>query len=152
MQSDTVFQRGGIGHSPVVEILDQYGFEVRMKPSKFLQIAAPFTPKSDYYLKTRLKRRKYLGLPYLWFEVDRAWIDGDYSNPAVCVSHEGRNRMHTVGKYHGNQHRPVCILFKNICVDEIGIDMLRAMKKEVLSQSSSGKHIPVTGSNFRINL
>ena len=152
MRTQEIFKNGGIGHSDTLDMLDQYGFEVRMKPSKFLAIAAPFTPKSDFYLRNKLRRGRTLGVPYLWFTVPDEWFDEDYSSPATCTGHEGRNRMYTVRSMYGDKAQPVCILFRNIDIEDVSLEMLSALRSQVLSQSSAGDHNLITGSNFRTNL
>ncbi|MFW6015795.1 MAG: hypothetical protein ACOCRK_05110 [bacterium] len=93
----------GLGSVPLNLEIDYMGLRVEMKPSIFLDLAAPLeNPQSANYIEEFLKDGGKIGAPFLQIKIPPEWEDGDFSKMAKVQSHEGRNRMIAVKNLYGD--------------------------------------------------
>lgn len=101
--NEAVLDPSGWGQTPYGTDIDYFGLKVQMKPSTFLELALPLgqsetNPEIEKYMQGGGK----IAYPMLDIEIPDSWEEGDFSEPAKVVSHEGRNRMKTWIKLKGN--------------------------------------------------
>jgi len=93
----------GLGSVPYNQEIDYMGFTVLMKPSTFLKLALPLSkPSSVDYIEKYLKDGGALGSPFLKVELPDEYKEGDFTQMAKVVGHEGRNRMLAIQKVDGD--------------------------------------------------
>ena len=121
----------GIGAVPMNQEIDYFGMAVMMKPSKFLQLAAPLSREpTDEFVDAVVNSPRGIGAPFLIIE-----YRGSNKLPKV-VGHEGRNRMKAVLKAEGDTPIEVHLKFRGQIsrardlTSEIKRDLNRAMKQE----------------------
>ena len=89
----------GAGQTPNNEEIDYLGLRVMMKPSVFKQLAE-YASRVDLRnvdgLKDHIRNGGSIGAPFLIIRIPYSWESGDFSQAAVVVKHEGRNRMTAV--------------------------------------------------------
>lgn len=87
----------GWGEVPLNRSVDYHGLRVLMSPSVFLKLAAPdpygYSVKD---IEQHIKSSGAIASPFLDISIPPEWEEGDFSNPAIVVGHEGRNRMKAV--------------------------------------------------------
>ena len=92
----------GAGAVPNNSNVDYMGLRVAMRPSTFLQLAAPLSTELDPGLVKYIANGGAIGAPFLQINIPEAWDTGDFSEPAQVTGHEGRNRMHAIKKLEGD--------------------------------------------------
>ena len=92
----------GAGAVPNNSNVDYMGLRVAMRPSTFLQLAAPLSTEPDPGLLKYIANGGAIGAPFLQVSIPEAWDTGDFSEPAQVDNHEGRNRMHAIQKLEGD--------------------------------------------------
>ena len=98
--------RNGCGQVPWNIDVDYRGIKVMMKPSTFLDIAAPIGhSQSTEYFIDHFKNKGTIGAPFLSINIPEEWRNGNFSKQAHCCGHEGRNRMLAIQEYFGD--RPI---------------------------------------------
>jgi hypothetical protein len=98
-----VDNKRGLGSVPNNQEIDYMGFTVLMKPSTFLKLALPLSkPSSVDYIEKYLKDGGALGSPFLTVELPDEYKEGDFTQMAKVVGHEGRNRMLAIQKVDGD--------------------------------------------------
>lgn len=92
--TEAVLDPGGWGETPYGTDIDYFGLRVQMKPSTFLKLALPLgSAETNPEVEKHMRAGGKIAYPMLDIEIPKDWEDGDFSEPAKVVSHEGRNRM-----------------------------------------------------------
>lgn len=93
----------GWGNTPFGTDIDYFGLRVQMKPSTFLKLALPLGPaETNPEVEKHMKAGGKIAFPMIDIEIPKSWEEGDFSEPAEVVGHEGRNRMATWIKLKGD--------------------------------------------------
>ena len=95
----------GWGQTPINQNVDYQGLRVMMRPSTFLELAAPLKePKKQTIddIVQHLNAGGALGSPFLLIKIPAEWDDGDFSAYAKVSGHEGRNRMIAIQQVEGD--------------------------------------------------
>lgn len=134
--------RDGLGSVPDNDNVDYKGIRVKMRPSVFLELAEYATrnqlPNVDK-LKNLIKDGASIGAPFLVIQIPIFWESENYSDPAVIVGHEGRNRMHAIRELEGDNPIEVHLFFAhNLKVQHIKPDWLKQINSRLYPQ---GVHI-----------
>lgn len=107
--------RKGWGSTPYNQDVDYFGLRVKMRPSKFLKLAAYLAePTSQKDIEQHIQSGGSIGAPFLQIDIPEEWMNGDLSQPAQVVSHEGRNRMHAVRAVEGDEPVEVHLFFPGL--------------------------------------
>jgi hypothetical protein len=93
----------GAGSTPNNQNVDYMGLRVLMKPSTFLQLAAPLSSAPDVGLVKYIANGGAIGAPFLQIDIPEGWDTGDFAMPAQVTGHEGRNRMHAIQQLEGDE-------------------------------------------------
>lgn len=93
----------GWGAVPDNQEVDYKGLRVQMKPSTFIQLAAPLGKDADQKIVDYIKQGGKIGSPFLIIEVPADWEEGIFRSHAQIVSHEGRNRMQAILQSQGDK-------------------------------------------------
>ncbi len=105
----------GKGAVPLNQDVSYFGLAVRMKPSKFLELALPLSradAASAEGLKQHITSGGKIGSPFLDIQIPEDWNDEKYDEPAKVKSHEGRNRMYAIMDLYGDKPVEVHLFFK----------------------------------------
>jgi hypothetical protein len=82
------------GFTPNHEDAEYLGFYARMKREKFLALAAPLPDwKKNQAVGEHIAGGGKIASPMLYLHIPKGWLEGDFSQPAEVVGHEGRNRV-----------------------------------------------------------
>ena len=101
--NEAVLDPSGWGQTPYGTDIDYFGLRVQMKPSTFLELALPLgQAETNPEIEKHMQGGGKIAYPMLDIEMPDSWQEGDYSEPAKVVGHEGRNRMKTWIKLKGN--------------------------------------------------
>jgi pyrimidine deaminase RibD-like protein/GNAT superfamily N-acetyltransferase len=92
----------GAGSTPNNQNIDYMGLRVLMRPSTFLQLAAPLSSAPNAKLEKYIADGGAIGAPFLRIDIPEGWNTGDFAMPAQVAGHEGRNRMHAIRKLEGD--------------------------------------------------
>lgn len=131
----------GAGAVPYNQEVDYYGFRVKMRPSKFLELALPLS-RSDATsvdgLKSYLNDGGAIASPWFSLEIPEGWLSGDYSNSAKIKGHEGRNRMMAILEIMGDVPVEVHFVLKNgLRANNIRPEWLDHLGKWIVSEDGS---------------
>lgn len=101
--NEAVLDPSGWGQTPYGTDIDYFGLRVQMKPSTFLELALPLgQAETNPEIEKHMQGGGKIAYPMLDIEIPDSWEEGDFSEPAKVVGHEGRNRMKTWIKLKGN--------------------------------------------------
>ena len=93
----------GWGETPYGTDIDYFGLRVQMRPSTFLKLALPLGPaETNPEVEKHMRAGGKIAFPMLDIEIPDSWQEGNFKEPAKVVGHEGRNRMTTWIKLHGD--------------------------------------------------
>jgi broad specificity polyphosphatase/5'/3'-nucleotidase SurE len=93
----------GWGSVPYNQNVNYMGLRVKMKPSIFLQLAAPLSePTSKNDIINHLQNGGKIGAPFLNIKVPVEWSDDNHLEIAKVSQHEGRNRMKAILELYGD--------------------------------------------------
>lgn len=126
----TIDNKDGAGAVPNNQDVDYFGLRVKMKPSMFLQLAAPLGREHSPELEKYIADGGAIGAPFLTISIPQEWDDGDLSKSAKVDGHEGRNRMLAVQKLEGDAPIEVHIFPRYY--------RARDMKPELVEKINSG--------------
>jgi len=101
----------GWGAVPNNQEVDYLGLRVKMTPRNFIKLAAPLGQDPSEEMISYIKQNKPIGAPFLIVSIPAEWEDGDFSEPARILGHEGRNRMTTIQALHGDHPLEVHLFF-----------------------------------------
>lgn len=93
----------GIGSVPYNQEADYRGLRVQMRPSVFLQLAAPLGRDVSDGMRELIAKKTPIGAPFLMIEIPETWQDGNMAHNARVIGHEGRNRMSAILNIHGDE-------------------------------------------------
>lgn len=101
--NEAVLDPSGWGQTPYGTDIDYFGLRVQLRPSTFLKLALPLGPaETNPEVEKYMQGGGKIAYPMLDIEIPKGWEEGDYSEPAKVVDHEGRNRMKTWIKLKGD--------------------------------------------------
>ncbi len=145
--------QSGIGAVPYNQEVDYFGLRVAMRPSTFLKLALPMNnSREDQQSIEHIIQQKDtegIGAPFLNISIPQSWEDGDLSQPAKVIGHDGRHRMAAILKSEGD--RPVeTHLFPQYLRRrdfEAHPEWVEALNKQIISQ----RRTPMSGPFFQEN-
>lgn len=111
VQEVNIDNENGIGSTPYNRNVDYLGLRVLMKPSVFLKLATPLVTDINPKVQQWIQDGGAIAAPFLEIELPDQWRQGDFSEPAQVVGHEGRNRMTVVRKIEGDAPVEVHLFF-----------------------------------------
>jgi hypothetical protein len=129
--------RNGAGATPNNDNVDYLGFRVKMRPSKFLKLAAYISPFSDKVagFVDYIKNSGAIASPFLVVKIPIGYEEGDFSKTAEIVGHEGRNRSMAVLRAEGDEPIEVHLLFgSRYRARHITPDMLAKINSRLYSE------------------
>lgn len=112
--TEAVLDPTGWGKTAMGTDIDYFGLRVQMRPSVFLQLSHPLdsadqNPDMEKYMQSGGK----IAFPFLEIKEPFEWEDGDFSQLAKVVGHEGRNRMTHWIKLKGDAPIQVNLFLRN---------------------------------------
>ncbi len=141
----------GIGGVPNNAEVDYFGKRVLMKPWQFRRLAAGLgrsNASSVEPIKRRLLAGEPLGQPFLLIDIPDGWEDGDFSQPAQVVGHEGRNRAYAVEDLEGeNAEMEVHLFFPGLRARHITPEYMQQLNTVLMPEKGAG--MKVKGPFFR---
>ena len=134
--SEAKLDPSGWGQTPFGTDIDYFGLRVQMRPSKFLRLALPLgQAETNPDVEKHMQSGGSIAYPMLDIEIPSEWRDGVFDEAAKVVGHEGRNRMSTWIKLHGDD--PIQVNLKpvnGIRRRNINNDMIKALSQGMYSQ------------------
>jgi hypothetical protein len=92
--TDAVLDPTGWGSTPMGTDIDYFGLQVQMRPSVFLKLSHPLaSTDQNPDIEKHMQSGGKIAFPFLEIREPAEWEDGDFSQLAKVVGHEGRNRM-----------------------------------------------------------
>jgi hypothetical protein len=135
--NEAVLDPSGWGNTPYGTDIDYFGLRVQMKPSTFLKLALPLTSSvTNPEVEKHMKAGGKIAYPMLDIEIPDEWREGDFSQPAKVVDHEGRNRMKTWIELKGDDPIQVNIRPRGgLRRRDLNDDYIKALSTGLISQS-----------------
>ena len=127
---------------------DYHGLRVMMRPSKFLELAAPLSDlTANPFVDQHMAGGGNIASPFLMVRIPSAWEDDDFTTTTARVTnHEGRNRMRSWLKRHGDDPVEVHIFFRDGTKRRHITDkMIRLLRAELWPESNTA---PRSKNNF----
>jgi hypothetical protein len=138
---DNVYGLGAVGISGNI---DYRGLRVYVKPSVFLKLAARHPNMQTDYLQQHMSSGKAIGAPFLDIDIPGEWIDassrhdqvveGDLTDPAMIIGHEGRHRMAAILKEYGDVPIETHLLFRGLRRRHITDNMIERLNQDIVNQ------------------
>ena len=139
---DNVYGLGAVGISGNI---DYRGLRVYVKPSVFLKLAARHPNMQTDYLQQHMSGGKAIGAPFLDIDIPSEWIDessthdqvveGDLTDPAMIIGHEGRHRMAAILKEYGDVPIETHLLFRGLRRRHITDNMIERLNQDIVNES-----------------
>jgi hypothetical protein len=102
-QINPIDNKNGWGNTPNNQNVNYLGLNIKMKPSTFLNLAAPLNePKSSESIQNHIQNGGKIGAPFLIIELPSEYENNDFTKPAKVKGHEGRNRMIAIKNLYGD--------------------------------------------------
>ena len=98
----TIDNKQGAGAVPYNQDVDYFGLRTAMRPSVFLRLAAQLGQAHSAELEKYIADGGAIGAPFLEIKIPQGWEQGDFTEPAQVIGHEGRNRMAAIKKLEGD--------------------------------------------------
>jgi hypothetical protein len=127
----------GWGQTPQGTDVDYFGLQVKMRPSTFLKLSLPLgasetNPKVEKHMQGGGK----IAYPFLDIKDPIEWEEGDFSQAAKVMDHEGRNRMTQWIKMKGDEPIQVNLFLRGANRRRyITDDMIAALSRGIVSQT-----------------
>jgi hypothetical protein len=132
----------GIGGVPNNAEVDYFGKRVLMKPWQFRRLAAGLgrnNAGSVDAIKQRLQAGEPMGQPFLNIDIPDGWENGDFSELAKVVGHEGRNRAYAVEELEGeNAEMEVHLFFPGLRARHITPEMMVQLNTALMPEKGAG--------------
>ena len=141
----------GLGSTSNNQEIRYRGFTALMKPSVFLNLAAPMDePRSVPYIIQHLEKGGSLGSPYLTVDVPEQWYKGDFTNLSYAnvTGHEGRNRMMAIQKLEGDKPVEMQIHIRGLRGREISDEMMNQLQLAIRNEDGKLTFAPAGGDLF----
>lgn len=139
-ESVNIDNKNGAGCTTWNTDVDYFGFRAMMKPSIFLQLASTLSDlptNSSHKLKDFIRDGGAIASPFLKVEIPYEWKRGDFSENAVVIGHEGRNRMTAILDVFGDEPVEVHILpYGTFRARDLTPEMKQRMSKSLIPQGS----------------
>jgi hypothetical protein len=139
---DNVYGLGAVGISGNI---NYRGLRVYVKPSVFLKLAARHPNMQTDYLQQHMSSGKAIGAPFLDIDIPSEWIDessthdqvveGDLTDPAMIIGHEGRHRMAAILKEYGDVPIETHLLFRGLRRRHITDNMIERLNQDIVNES-----------------
>ena len=116
--------------------IDYFGVKALMKPSTFLSLAHPLTDATknpDVF--AHVHRGGVIAPPFIGYVAPPEWDDGDFSNPAKIVEHEGRNRLTAWMERMNDEPVIVHLFIRYWRSRDFNKNVLNALNRKVINQS-----------------
>lgn len=141
----------GFGGVPNNAEVDYFGKRVLMKPWQFRRLAAGLgrsNASSVEPIKQKLQAGEAMGQPFLNIDIPDGWEQGDFSEPAKVVGHEGRNRSYAVEELEGeNAEMEVHLFFPGLRARHITPEYMQHLNTVLMPEKGAG--MKVKGPFFR---
>jgi hypothetical protein len=141
----------GAGATPYNQEVDYRGLRVMMKPSTFLELAAPMDSENVDRLVDFVKKGGAIASPFLTIKIPDAWKIEDFNTPADVWGHEGRHRMVACKKADGEKPIEVHFLFTHgIRARDIKSEWIKALNNGLMSEYQGVPSHFVKGPLFQV--
>jgi hypothetical protein len=102
----------GWGEVPDNRNVDYLGLRVKVKPSVFLRLSHSLQDEVSPDILSHIKSGGAIAAPFLDIRLPGAWSDGDLSDDARVMNHEGRNRMTAILRMEGDEPIETHLFFR----------------------------------------
>lgn len=135
--SEAELDPSGWGGTPMGTDVDYFGLRVKMRPSTFLKLSHPLTSSdANPEIEKHMQGGGKIAYPFLEIKDPVEWEDGDFSQTAKVVNHEGRNRMTQWIKLKGDDPIQVNLFLRGANRRRyITDDMIQALSQGLISQT-----------------
>lgn len=147
--TDAILDPTGWGSTPMGTDIDYFGLRVQMRPSVFLKLSHPLASSDQNPdIEKHMQAGGKIAFPFLEIRDPAEWEDGDFSQLAKVVGHEGRNRMTHWIKLKGDNPIQVNLFLRNAnrrrnITDEI----IQALSAALVSQTGQVVQNPFNASS-----
>jgi len=125
----------GWGATPINGNVDYMGLRVMMLPSIFLKLALFLKePKSAANITKYIEQGGHIASPFLILEIPEEWDDGDFSETARVIGHEGRNRMIALQELERNQPQEVHIFPQGLRNRHMTPEFIKNMNNQLIPE------------------
>jgi hypothetical protein len=138
---DNVHGLGAVGISGNINYM---GLRVYVKPSVFLKLAARHPNLDTSYHQQHMASGAAIGAPFLDIHIPSEWIDessrhdkvveGNLTDPATIIGHEGRHRMAAILKEYGDVPIETHLLFRGFRRRHITDNMVERLNQDIFTQ------------------
>lgn len=130
----------GWGVVPLNKDVDYFGLRVFMKPSVFLKLVAPLDREPSEKIQQHISSGGKIGSPFIEIRIPAEWEDGVFDKDAEVVGHEGRNRMKSILKVHGDIPIETHLFFRDgVRRRHLTDAMIRKLNEILLAEKSKTK-------------
>jgi len=139
---DNVYGLGAVGISGNINYM---GLRVYVKPSVFLKLAARHPDMQTDYIQQHMSGGKAIGAPFLDINIPSEWIDkssrhdqvaeGDLTEPAMVIGHEGRHRMAAILKDYGDDPIETHLVFRGLRRRHITDNMIERLNQDIVNEN-----------------
>ena len=127
----------GAGSVPYNQEVDYFGLRVQMKPSTFLDLAAPLGDKDNSEMEEYIRSGGAIGAPFLDIAIPKEWDDGDFTAVAKIQGHEGRHRMRAIMAVEGDTPIEVHLFPKYYRARDLTPEFVRHINAGLYAEKSS---------------
>lgn len=127
----------GAGAVPYNADVDYFGLRVAMKPSTFLDLAAPLHDKDNSEMEEYIRNGGAIGAPFLDIAIPAEWDDGDFTKFARIQGHEGRHRMKAILAVEGDSPVETHIFPKYYRARDMTPDFIKHINAGLYAEKSS---------------
>lgn len=134
----------GLGAVGISGNIDYMGLRVYVKPSVFLKLAARHPNLDTSYHQKHMASGAAIGAPFLDIHIPSEWIDessrhdkvveGNLTDPATIIGHEGRHRMAAILKEYGDVPIETHLLFRGFRRRHITDNMVERLNQDIFTQ------------------
>ena len=134
---ETELDPKGWGETPMGTDIDYFGLQVKMRPSTFLKLSHPLgASEQNPDVEKHMQAGGKIAYPFLEIKDPVEWEDGDFSQVAKVVNHEGRNRMTHWIKLKGDEPIQVNLFLRGANRRRyITNGMIQALSQGLISQT-----------------
>ena len=127
----------GAGAVPYNADVDYFGLRVAMKPSTFLDLAAPLHDKDNSEMEEYIRNGGAIGAPFLDIVIPQEWDDGDFTKFAKIQGHEGRHRMKAIMAVEGDTPIEVHLFPKYYRARDLTPDFIKHLNEGIYAEKST---------------
>lgn len=127
--------QSGWGEVPDNRNVDYLGLRAKVKPSTFLRLSHALHDEVSPDILAHITSGGAIAAPFLDIRLPGAWLDGDLSEDAKVMGHEGRNRMTAVLRAEGDDLVETHLFFRGgIRNRDLTPEIIKRLDQSIIGQ------------------